>query len=161
MAVDAFLKLEKIDGESQDEKHANEIDILAWSWGMSQSGSLHEGGGGGVGKANVQDLSVTHWVDKSMPNLMKALAQGTHIPTGTLTCRKAGDKSLEFLIVELKDILVTSVSTGGSGGEDRFTVNTTLNFREVELKYQPQNKDGAKDGGEILFKGNMAENKYG
>ena len=49
-----------------DKTHAEEIDVLAWSWGMSQSGSMHMGGGG-AGKVNVQDLSFTKYIDKSTP----------------------------------------------------------------------------------------------
>ncbi|HYN78560.1 MAG TPA: type VI secretion system tube protein Hcp, partial [Lamprocystis sp. (in: g-proteobacteria)] len=70
MAVDMFLKLEGVTGESQDKTHTGEIDVLAWSWGLSQSGTFHTGGGGGAGKVNVQDLSFTKYIDKSSPNLM-------------------------------------------------------------------------------------------
>ena len=58
MAVDMFLKLDDVKGESRDNKHKDEIDVLAWSWGVSQSGTMHTGGGGGAGKVNVQDLSL-------------------------------------------------------------------------------------------------------
>ncbi len=80
MAVDMFLKLDKIDGESQDDAHKGEIDVLAWSWGMSQSGNMHMGGGGGAGKVSIQDVSVTKYVDKASATLMKYCSQGDHIP---------------------------------------------------------------------------------
>ncbi len=160
MAVDAFLKLEGIDGESSDEKHKGEIDILAWSWGMSQSGTMHMGTGGGAGKANVQDLSFTHWVDASSPNLMKVCCNGKHIPEAVLTLRSAGENPLEYLIITMKQVMVTSVSLGGSGGEDRFTENFTLNFAEVKVDYQPQSGTGAKEGGVITFEGDIAGNVY-
>ena len=59
MAVDMFIKVGDFKGESNDKKHAEWIDVLAWSWGLSNSGTTHQGGGGGGGKANVQDLSFT------------------------------------------------------------------------------------------------------
>ena len=79
MAVDMFLDLDKIKGESQDKTWKDKIDILAWSWGMSQSGTMHTGGGGGSGKANFQDISITKYLDKSSTDLMKACSKGDHI----------------------------------------------------------------------------------
>ena len=159
MAVDMFIKLEGIDGESADDAHKNEVDVLAWSWGVSQSGSFHESSGGGAGKANFQDVSFTKWVDKASPNLMMYCATGKHIPKATLVCRKAGGEALEYMKIEMTKALVTSVSTGGSGGEDRLTENITLNFAEVDVKYQPQSATGGKEGGEITFGYNISTNK--
>ena len=146
MAVDMFLELDKIKGETQDSiyKAKGGIDVLAWSWGMSQSGTTHQGGGGGAGKANFQDVSITKYVDKSSPTVMQYLTKGTHIVKGTLTVRKAGDKPLEYIKVEMEDIMVTSVSTGGSGGEDRLTENLSLNFSKFKVIYTEQTKDGSK-----------------
>ena len=90
MAVDMFLKLDGIDGESVDDSHAKEIDILAWSWGMSQSGTFHSGAGGGAGKANFQDISITKYVDKASATLMTKIATGDHVAKARLTVRKAG-----------------------------------------------------------------------
>ncbi|MBN7821653.1 type VI secretion system tube protein Hcp [Bowmanella sp. Y26] len=143
MAVDMFIKIEGIEGESKDKAHSKEIDVLAWSWGMSQSGSMHIGGGGGAGKVSVQDLSFTHWFDKSSNNLMLYCANGKHIPTATLVVRKAGENPLEYIKITMTDVLVTSVSTGGSGGEDRLTENVSLNFAKVKVEYKEQSKDGS------------------
>jgi type VI secretion system secreted protein Hcp len=145
MAVDMFLKLEGIDGESVDKSHGKEIDVLAWSWGMSQSGTFHVGAGGGAGKANFQDISVTKWIDKSSPTLMAKIATGDHVKKATLTVRKAGKTPLEYVIIEMEKVMITSLSTGGSGGEDRLTENITLNFAKVKVKYVPQKEDGSGD----------------
>ncbi|TFH66865.1 MAG: type VI secretion system tube protein Hcp [Gemmatimonadales bacterium] len=145
MAVDMFLKIEGIKGESQDDAHKDEIDVLAWSWGMSQSGTTHMGGGGGAGKVNVQDISVTKYVDKASPNLMVYCCNGKHIPTMNLTVRKAGENALEYLKMTMKDGLISAVSTGGSGGEDRLTENVSLNFAHVKVEYTPQKADGSGD----------------
>jgi type VI secretion system secreted protein Hcp len=149
MAVDMFIKIGDLKGESGDAKHAGEIDVLAWSWGISNSGDTHVGGGGGAGKANVQDFSFTKWMDKSTPNLIQYGCSGKHFPSAVLTVRKAGDKPLEYWKMTFTDVLITSVSTGGSGGEDKLTENVTLNFAKFQVKYQPQAKDGGPDGGEI------------
>lgn len=158
MAVDMFLRVGDIKGEAEDKTHAGKIDVLAWSWGMSQSGTTHIGGGGGAGKVNVQDLSITKYIDKSSTVLMKACAKGTHYDDAELIVRKAGDTPLEYYKITMKEVIVTSVSTGGSGGEDRLTENVTLNFAEVHVEYQPQNAKGGKEGGVVEMKWNIAKN---
>jgi type VI secretion system secreted protein Hcp len=90
MAVDMFLKIDDVKGESKDSKHKDEVDVLSWSWGMSQSGTMHAGSGGGAGKVNVQDLSLTKYVDKGSPNLMMSCCSGKHYKEALLTVRKAG-----------------------------------------------------------------------
>ena len=159
MAVDMFIKIGNVKGESTDHAHADEIDVLSWSWGMSQSGTMHIAKGGGSGKVNIQDLSFTKWVDASTPNLMALCSSGDHISEATLTVRKAGGESpLEYLKIKLSEVLVSSVSTGGSGGEDRLTENVTLNFGKVETFYQPQDEKGAKKGGEIKYGWDIQQN---
>ena len=137
-----FIDIEGIPGESKDSVKKGQIDVLAWSWGVSNSGSMGTGGGGGAGKANIQDLSLTKWVDKASCALMLHSCNGKHIPKCTLTVRKAGDKPVEYIIIVIEDVLVTSVSTGGSGGEDRLTENVTLNFAKVAVEYKEQDKTG-------------------
>ena len=157
MAVDIFLILDGIKGEAQDSKDKDEIDVLAWSWGAAQSGTTHMGSGSGSGKVAIQDLSITKYIDKSSPTLFKHCCSGKHISKGKLIVRKAGDKPLEYITIELEDIIVTHVSLGGSGGEDRLTENVTLNFKLFNLKYAVQTKDGSK-GAETEHKWNIAEN---
>jgi type VI secretion system secreted protein Hcp len=143
MAVDMFLKLGSIKGESKDSVHKGTIDVLAWSWGASNSGSAHVGGGAGAGKVNVQDLSLTKWVDKSSPDILLACCNGAHIPEAVVTVRKAGTTPLEYIKITMTDVLITSFSTGGSGGEDRLTENVTLNFAKVKFGYIEQTEKGA------------------
>jgi|ERR1700674_143262 type VI secretion system secreted protein Hcp len=143
MAVDMFIKIGDVEGESTDAKHGKEIDVLAWSWGMSQSGTTHMGGGGGSGKVNVQDISFTKYVDASTHALMLACCDGTHYPQALLTVRKAGKTPVEYIKITMKEVIITSLSTGGSGGEDRLTENCTLNFAEYKLEYTPQDEKGA------------------
>jgi type VI secretion system secreted protein Hcp len=144
MALDMFLKIATIDGETTDKakKATKEIDILAWSWGVSNSGSMHAAGGGGSGKANFQDISITKYVDSASHALLLACATGEHFATAKLTVRKAGKTQIEYINIDMTDVLITSVSTGGSGGEDRLTENVSLNFAKVKFAYTPQKDDG-------------------
>ncbi|MBV5311253.1 Hcp family type VI secretion system effector [Chromatium okenii] len=162
MAFDMLLKIEGIAGESKITGFVDQIDVLAWSWGESNSGSFHTGGGGGAGKVNVQDLSFTKWVDIASPLLLLYCASGQHIPSAILTIRKSGGKvgkdAIPYLIITMKELLVTSVSTGGSGGEDRLTENVTFNFAKVEFKYTPQDATGAA-GTAKTFKWNIEANE--
>ncbi len=158
MAVDQFIKIGDIEGESQDSTHAGEIEVLSWSWGMTQSGTMHSGTGGGAGKVSIQDISITKNVDKATPILMKACSDGTQFPEAKLTVRKAGTTPLEYLIITMKNVIVTSVSTGGNGGQDLITENSSLNFSEVSVDYQPQAANGSPEGGAISYGWNIAGN---
>jgi type VI secretion system secreted protein Hcp len=157
MAVDMFLNLDGVKGESKDKAHTQEIDILGWSWGMSNSGSAHVGGGAGSGKVSVQDLSVTKYLDSSSAPLMLSCCNGEHFDSAVLTVRKAGEKPLEYLTIKLQEVLITSVATGASGGDDRLTENVTLNFAKVKVEYLPQEAKGGK-GNMIPFSWDIAAN---
>ena len=154
MALDMFINMGgNIKGESRDKVQGpkGDIDILAWSWGMSQSGTTHMGGGGGAGKANFQDISFTKYIDSSSNALMTALAKGTHIEKCVLLVRKAGEGQQKYIQITMEEVLVTSISTGGSGGEDRLTENITLHFGKFKYSFQPQDDKGAKKGGAKEF----------
>jgi len=157
MAVDMFIKIGDIKGEARDKVHKEEIDVLAWSWGMSNNGSAHIGGGAGSGKVNVQDLSLTKYIDKASCDLMLACCNGKHFNKATLVVRKAGEQPVEYLTIKMEDVLVSAVSTGGSGGEDRLTENVTLNFAEFKVIYTTQKNDGSA-GPKVDFAWNIAKN---
>lgn len=143
MAVDYFLKIKGIEGESADKKHKNEIDVLSWSWSESQQGTHGGGGGGGAGKVNMNDFSFTMTVGKASPKLLLACANGEHIDEATLTCRKAGKEQQEYLKITFKDLLVSSFQTGGSAGDVVPVDSISLNFSKIEYSYAPQDAKGA------------------
>ena len=127
---------------------------------MSQSGTTHDGGGGGSGKVAVQDLSITKFVDKASINLMRACCNGKHYDEALLTVRKSGENPVEYVKMKLNEVIITSVSTGGSGGEDRLTENVTVNFAKFETIYTEQGTDGSA-GAESNLVFNIAENTEG
>jgi type VI secretion system secreted protein Hcp len=141
MAVDYFLKIDGIPGESKDAKHKDEIDALAFSWGVSQSGSPASGGGGGAGKAVFEDLLVVARTSKASPKLWLACASGQHIKSAVLTCRKAGKAQLEFLTITLTDVTVSSYEIDGSD-EELPLDQIALSFAKVETAYTGQDPTG-------------------
>lgn len=144
MAVDVFLKIGDVKGESKDSKHEGEIDVLSWSWGVAQTGS-GMGGGHGAGKANFNDLSFMHALDKSSPVLMKACAMGDHFPDATMVSRKAGKGQQDYLIIKMKEVFITSVQPSGSSEHPMESVS--MSFGHVDLEYKPQKADGSLDAG--------------
>ena len=161
MAVDIFLKLSNnIKGESQDDTHRDEIDVLAWNWGLTQSGTTHIGKGGGGGKVNVQDITLTKYVDLASNDLIKRCTNGEHLEHGELIVRKSGGTApVEYFRIKMENIMITSYSTGGQkDGLDRIQESLTLNFRKFEVLYTLQEDSGA-SGAETLAGWDIAENK--
>lgn len=143
MAVDMFLKIGDLKGEAKGAKFEGMIDVLAWNWGMAQSANMHSGsaGGGGGGRADVHDLTLTKWIDKATPNLMLGLCKGKIFPEAVLTVRRPGGEQQPYLTITMTNVLVKSLITGGSGGDDRLTENMTLNFEKFKVEYKEQKDD--------------------
>jgi type VI secretion system secreted protein Hcp len=159
MASDIFAKIGDIKGESLDDKHKDEIEVLSYSWGVSNAGSMGSGSGGGEGKATFHDLSFTHMVDKASPVLMTSCATGVHLKEATIVHRKAGKGQQEFLIVKMNDVIITSVTHGGSG-DSGHSENVSLAFAKVNLEYKPQKADGSLEPG-LFFKYDLKAQKEG
>jgi type VI secretion system secreted protein Hcp len=144
-AVDMFLKLDGIKGESKDSKHKDEIHIESFSWGLTQQGAGGSAGGGGTGKVSVHDISITKVLDASTPALILHCANGKHIKEGLITVRKAGENPVEYLKIKLTDILVSSVQEAGHGAAV-LTESLSLNFSKFQVAYQEQGADGKAAG---------------
>jgi type VI secretion system secreted protein Hcp len=157
MAADIFAKIGDIKGESVDPTFKDQIEVLSWSWGVSQPGSAAMGSGAGLGKATFNDFSFLHNMDKATPNLMKACATGKHFPEATVTARKAGEGQKEYLIFKFSEVFVTGVTPGGNGS-DPVQEMVTMQFAKVELEYKPQKGDGSLDA-PVFFKYDIKQNK--
>ncbi len=156
---DAFLKIDGVKGESADAKHKGEIDVISFSWGMSQTGTSAAGGGGGAGKVHVHDFAITKKTDAASPLLMLNCANGAHIKEASFVVRKAGGEQLEYLKIKLTDVLISSYQpssdsgsplSAGKGADEIPMEQISLNFAKVEFSYQPQGADGKAQGGPIL-----------
>lgn len=145
--VDYFLKIDGIEGESEDSKHKKEVEVLSFSWGAVNSGSMGIGSGGGTGKVSIQDLHFTFRHCCASPKLADFCCSGKHIPKAILVCRKAGgDEPLEYLKLTLHDLMVSSYQLGGSQGDILPIDQVSLNFSKIEDEYKPQTATGTGSG---------------
>lgn len=146
-AVDYFLKLDGVEGESADAKHKGEIELASWSFGATQGGTFSSGGGGGAGKVSMQDFHFVMKCSKASPKLFLACANGEHIKKAVLIARKAGKEQQEYLKYTFTDLLVSSFQTGGSGSGDVVPMEQiSMNFAKIEIEYKEQKADGTLGG---------------
>ena len=147
MAQDIFLKINGIDGESEDSTHKDEIEVLSWSWAVSQQSSMHAGSGGGAGRATVEDLTFEHLIDRATPNLTQYCLTGKHIDEARLVVRKAGGNPLEYIKFTMSDVIVTSVAPSGvSSSQQRPREIVRLSFARLKQEYVVQNAQGGSGG---------------
>jgi|SRR5579871_2782369 len=158
MAVDMFLNLDGIKGESQDDKHKGEIDIESFSWGLSQTGSANRGTGLGTGKVDIADITIVKKVDKSSPTIQLACCNGKHIAKGKITLRKAGENPLDYFTVDMENVLISSYQVSGSNGSETPSESVSINFVKIKTEYWTQSDKGAK-GENANFSWDLAQNK--
>lgn len=141
-----FLEIDGIEGEATADEYKNQIDVLAWSWGLSFSGTTHIGGGSEAGKSSVSDLSITKFVDAATSQLTLSVLTGQEIKSASIAVTNVGadGKLVEYLSLDMENVLITSQSTGGSTGEDRLTENISLNFSSLCLQYTRFDEKGGK-----------------
>jgi type VI secretion system secreted protein Hcp len=140
MAVDYFLKLDGIQGESVDSNHKDWIQLLSFSWGGSQITSVAGTGGSGAGKVDLADFSIMKHLDKSSTPFFKALTGGSHIKTGNLEAVKAGANGKAFLKVDFKELFVTSQQLSASSEVP--TESVSFSYNEIKIEYSTQNDQG-------------------
>jgi type VI secretion system secreted protein Hcp len=153
MAVDIFLQIPGVKGETTDTQFASvfAIDVQSWSWGMTQAGGAAMGTGSGTGKVNIQDLSLTKFTDRASPTLMAACCGGTAYGTSAstpvvLTMRKSGGpKPLVYMQISLFNVTISSVTPATSSTNDLQTEQISLHFGAFQVVYTPQNAGGTGD----------------
>lgn len=144
MAIDMFLDIPGVEGEATDKTYSKKIDVLGFGWGMSQSGTFHQGSGGGAGKVSVRDIIISKFVDKATPNLMFHCASGKHLASAKLIVRKAaGDSPLDYFVVEMTNVLVSGLDSNANNGGEHPIESLTLNFAQVKFIYKTQMDNGS------------------
>jgi type VI secretion system secreted protein Hcp len=142
-AVDYYLKIDGVDGESTKKGTENQIEVHSWSWGETNTGSMSHGSGGGTGRVSMQDFTFAMTINKATPKLLLACATGEHIKNATLTCREAGKEQHPYLTIKFSDLLNSSYQIGGHKGEDHKPVDhCSFNYTKIEIEYKEQKADG-------------------
>ena len=144
--VDMFLKLDGVNGESQDAKYKQSMELVGWGWGLSNTGSFHTATGGGTGKGICHDISISKLVDSASPLLIAACMSGKHITTATLVCRKAGGAQVPYLTITLTNVLLSKYQTSSSSESPVQQETFSLNFAEYNVSYAPQSAQGSTAG---------------
>lgn len=158
MAGAIFLLLDGIKGESTDEAHKEEIDVLGYDWGVSNPTTVTVGGGTSAGKVSVQDVNISKFMDAASPTLMERCCSGEIIKNGTLSVQRAGGDKVQALVFELEKILVSSYQTSGSAGSGELpTEMVTLSASKITYKYTSQDKEG-KAGAEVTAGWDVEQN---
>ena len=152
MALNIYLNIPIIAGESQDSGFVHAIAVLSYSWGLSSSATIGSGGGGS-GRTQFSDLNILKYFDQSSPHLMQALATGEHLSKMTLSLLKPGSAgSRSFLTYEFDDVLVTSIQDGASGGGDSApTESVSFAAAKVIVTYRIQDPNTGALSGPTIF----------
>ncbi len=163
MAFDAFLKIDGVPGESTDDKHKDWIEVLSFSWGVSQraSGSASTGGGATAERADFQDFSIVKALDKASPKIALACADGTHIKEVIIElCRAGGDK-VKYMEYKMSNAIISSVRPGGSaqGGETLPLEEVSFNYGKIEWTYTQQKRADGSGGGQVAAGWDLEANK--
>lgn len=144
-ALDLFLKIDGIEGESQDSKHKGELQILSFSKAVNHSIGTAQTGDAGL--STWQDAVFTMRMDKGYPKLFQSCVTGDHLNKALLTFRKAGKDQQEFLKITFFDVLVSRcTTTGARGGDSTPLVNFSFNFTRIEEEYKSQQATGTMSG---------------
>lgn len=145
--AEMFLKLEGIDGESLDEVHRGEIEIINWGWENTNTVKWDQNQGGQSTFVKVGELTVTKFCDKASPTLQQSCVTGKHIKRGIITCRKNdGEQKVEYLVVKLTDIMISKVHWEGDGGDQSLKEQIGISFAEFRIDYKLQNDMGNAGG---------------
>lgn len=162
MAVDMFLKLEGVDGESQDDKHKKEIEVLSFSWGETQPLAMAASTAGSLtsGRVSIGEFVVSKAIDCASPKLYLGCADGTHFKSARLElCRAGGDKQ-PYMEYKMTDVVVSSIRAGGSGyGETVPLEEVSFSFGKIEWKYIQTKVEGGKGSGQVAAGWDLKQNK--
>ena len=153
MAVEMFLDIDTVPGESLVKGFEAKIDIFSFSLGASNPSSVATGGGSGAGKVDISSMSIQKVVDKATPKLFQACCKGTHFAKGTLTVREAGgDAPVPYLVLDFTQIFIDSVSWGGAAGGGKPSESLAFSFASIKITYMIQTaKGGSQKGGDAYW----------
>jgi type VI secretion system secreted protein Hcp len=152
MALDAYLQIGDIKGESTDEKHKGWIEVSHVDWSVNQprAAAVSTAGGHTNGKADLSEVSFTKLADLSSPILFQHCAMGKTIPKAVFEFYRAdGDgKPICYFKLELENVMVSNVHpNSGDGGTLTETVH--LAYAKIKATYTQQKISGGAGGSTV------------
>lgn len=161
MAIDVYLQIDGIKGESQDDKHKDWIECSSVNWGIVQprSATASTGGGHTAERAELQEITFSKMADLSSPILMQTCAAGKTIPKAKLEFMRAdGNGSpIKYFEIELENVLIGGIHPGIESGSF-LGEHVSLKFSKVKWRYTQQ-KIGGGTGGSTIGGWDLAANK--
>lgn len=161
MSSNMFMKLDGIAGESTDNAHSGEFEIMSFNFSANQptSATRSTSGAATVERVYLSEFSVSKYLDIGTPDIIMYCCQGKPIKTITITCFRAdavSEKPVEYLKYELSDSIVSNYSISGGPG-DIPVENLSFNYAKITWNYIPQKESGGaaegnKTAGWDLFK---------
>jgi type VI secretion system secreted protein Hcp len=160
--ADFFLKINGIEGECEDSKHKNELQIESWSWGEVNSGSSGIGSGAGTGKVSMNDFHFVVQTSKASPNLALAVADGRHIDECKLTCRKSTGEGGQtaYMVITFSDVVISSYQVSASNSMPLPMESISFNYTKIKIEYSPQDSKGVV-GKTVTMTWDLKQNKKG
>lgn len=145
MAVHSHLFIDGVDGPSTS--RTNHIDILSFSWGVSNTSTYGTGASGmesKAGRADFSNLTIMKVSDKTTPLLSDHCSSGNILSkVYILYSKPVGDKQQPYFRIWIKDALITSHQISGSA--ENPTESVSFAFQAVEVAYAPEKDDGSLD----------------
>ena len=133
-AVDMFIKIDGIEGEATDHEHQDWIPVLATQY---QQVTPINNVGKALKKANcpkVSSITFTKKTDSSSTDLFRYNSTGVRVDKATIHWIQTEDRQ-PFLMYELKNVMITSISMSGTVESDVPTEQITLTYSEVTWQY--------------------------
>lgn len=149
MAIDVYLHIDGIKGESADDRHKDWIECKSVSWGVEQprSATSSTGGGHTAERCEHRDIVITKLADLASPILLQTCAAGRTIPKARLEFMRADAQGerVKYFEIELDNVLIGAVSPSVNEG-DILTEEVGFKFSKVRWKYTQQRISGGIGG---------------
>lgn len=160
MAIDVYLQIDGIKGESQDDKHKDWIECESVNWGLIQprSATASTGGGHTAERVEVQEVTFSKLADLSSPILMQTCAMGKTISKAKFEFMRADGNGtpVKYFEIELENVLIGAITPGIEAGSI-LAEHVSLKFSKVKWKYTQQ-KIGGGTGGTTMGGWDLAGN---
>lgn len=148
MAIDVYVNLKDIKGESTDKEHEGWLEAINWSFGMEQpaSATASNAGGGTAERVQYDTFNFTQLINLASPKIYEFCSQGKHIPEVVIQMyRASGEKRVKYMEVKLKTVVISSVRAGHN--DVGFpTEAVSMSFGAISWTYEQQKRDGTNAG---------------